>query len=194
MKKNLAPAITLLLALIGFGCKVDRLLPAKAEPAELFTTDVIARAALEVEARVGAPLRLLDLQAENGMIRFQVQDPKKPANVDQYEWRNGALAGPQPVKLIGGGTVEANLYPLAAVNLEKIPEFTRAAVAKLGIEDGKPTSIRVRIDEPADAISRRIRGERVEPRVTVRMYVDSQRRKGMVDGNARFEVVKSVVF
>lgn len=163
----------------------------QAAPPDLFGSDVVARTVRDVEARVGAPLRLLDLMAENGIVRIQVQDPKRPANVDQYELRDGVLKGPNPVQLLGPGNLEASLYPISEVDLGQIPAFTRAALARLGIEGAQPTSLRIQIDEPPGAMSRRLRGEAVRAQIVVRFYADSPRQKGMVDADSHFAILKA---
>lgn len=162
--------------------------------ADLFGSGLIARTAADLQTKVGAPLVLLDLVAENGTVRFQVQDPKQPENVDQYELRDGRLQGPVPVKLIGPGTLEASLYPLAAIDLAKIPGFVDAALARLDIAGAAPTSLRIQVDDPPGAIQRRIRGERVPAAILVRFYADSERKKGMVDADAGFAILKATVF
>lgn len=161
---------------------------------DLFGSDLVARAVRDVEARVGAPLSVLDLQVENGSIRLQVQDPQRPENVDQFEWRQGVLDGPRPVQLLGSGSLAASLYPISAVDLTQIPAFTEAAMAKLGIDEARPTSLRIRMEDPPRAIQRRLHGEPVAPQILVRFYADSARKKGMVDADARFAIVKATVF
>lgn len=186
-----------LLGLLATGCRdVSRALRPKPSVtnADLFGSDLVARTAAELEKRVGSPLVLLDLAAENGTIRFQVQDPAHPENVDQYELRDGTLQGPAPVQLIGPGSLAASLYPLRAVDLGRIPEFVRAALARLDIPEATPTSLRIQVDDPPGAIQRRIRGERVPAVILIRFYADSARKKGMVDADANFAILKATVF
>lgn len=190
-------AITCLAVLALAGCRqLGETLrrPPAVTTAELFETDLIARTVREVEAKVGAPLRVLDLAAENGGLRIQVQDPAKPENVDQYELRDGRLAGPLPVKLLGPGTLAASLFPISAVDLARIPEFTRAALARLAIPEATATALRIRVDDPPGAIRKRLHGEAAPARILVRLYADSTRKKGMVDAGASFEILNSIVF
>lgn len=161
---------------------------------DLFGSDLVARTVRDLEAKVGAPLQLLDLQAENGRIRVQVQDPKRPENVDQYELHDGTLDGPHPVQLLGPGNLAASLYSISEVDLTRIPAFTQAALGKLAFEDARPTSLRIRMEDPPGAIQRRLHGERVAAQILVRFYADSARKKGMVDADAHFAILKSTVF
>jgi hypothetical protein len=189
--------VLLFAAFLFAGCRqlTDSLHRATQAPApDLFGSEVIAHFVRDVEARVGAPLRVLDLEASGGQVRFQVQDPKKPEDVNQYELLPKGLQGPQPVQVLGSGSLAGSLYPIAEVDLTKIPAFTRAALAELGIEGATPTSLRIRKELPADSIARRLRGEQVAPRILVRLYADSARKKGMVDADSHFHITKVTVF
>lgn len=175
------------------------------KPVDLFTTDAVAKAAAELESKLGAPVRALDVSINNGYIYFQVQDPKKPANVDAYEFHNGVLLGPKPVQLMGGGDLEANLFELAEVPLVRIPELTKAAIAALEIEDGRVASLEIHrefseVSPHARALmdeTRRRSGlEVVKPAfadgdIKVELSVMSPRRRGFVDANAKLEIVKT---
>ncbi len=178
------------------GCRQlgDSLRGARPAAPDPFASDLVARTVRDVEARVGAPLSVLDLSVENGRVRLQVQDPKRPENVDQFELYQGVLDGPRPVQLLGPGELAASLYPIAAVDLTQIPKFTAAALAKLAIAEARPTSLRIRMEDPPGALQRRLHGERIAARILVRFYADSARKKGMVDADAHFAILKATVF
>lgn len=182
---------------IGCGKSEDFLREAKsrsAPAADLFSSDAIAQGAKELEAKVGGSLRMLDLMAENGSVRFQYEVPGKKGEVDQYELRGGELLGPKPVQLIGGGSLEDNLFTLADADLACIPELGKRALAKLAIADAKVSSVRVRKEEPADAIQKRIHRQAYALEVHFVMYVDSARSKGMIVANGKCEIIKDVKF
>ena len=68
----------------------------------------------------------------------EVQDPKKPENIDGYSWRNGKLSPPNPVKIIGNGKISDNVFPLKEVNLAGLPDLTKEIMDKLkDVEGGK---------------------------------------------------------
>lgn len=202
MERHWKTGLGWLLALaapLALGCgKAEEILreakSRSAPPADLFGTTAIADAARELETKVGAPLRMLDIMAENGKVRFQYEVPGKKGAVDQHELRGGELLGPQPVQLIGGGALEESLYALADAKLACIPELGRQAVARLGFEGGKVSSVRVRMEEPADAIQKRIRRQPYAPELHFVLYVDSTRNKGMIVANGRCEIIKDVKF
>ncbi len=81
---------------------------------------------------------LLKLSFYDTYAMVEVQDPKKPDNVDAYTYRNGELTGPNPVKLIGNGRIGDNVFPLKDVNVAGIPALTQEILDKLkDVEGGK---------------------------------------------------------
>ena len=69
-----------------------------------------------------------------GMI--EVQDPSKPENIDGYSWRDGKLSPPNPVKIIGGGKITDNVFPLREVNIAGLPDLTKEIAEKLKDVEG----------------------------------------------------------
>lgn len=55
-----------------------------------------------------------DVNFTNIHIDINIQDPNKPENIDnyQYKWSEGKWSEPNPVQLSGGGDLEPNLTPL----------------------------------------------------------------------------------
>ncbi len=174
-----------------------------------FTTDVVARGIRELESKLGAPLKLYDIEVSQHRIVFSVQDPAKPGNVDAYELKNGSLMPPQPVTLMNDTDVARAVFAPSDVPLERIPELAAAAPAKVGIEDGKVQTLSVRRKfsaipaEMQAALDRARASAGLETRATppeiedggiaVEVYVDSPRRKGYALVNQRFEIVRTSV-
>jgi len=204
MKKRIRPnpaiaaaVLGLAALLVGCGQAGEILREAKsrsAAPADLYGTDAIARAAKDLEAKVGAPLRLLDLRAENGSVTFQYEIPGKAGEVDQYELRGGELLGPKPVQLMGAGELQENLYELAGTDLGCIPELSQKSIAALGFADAKVSSLRLRKEEPEDAARKRIARQPFALELHYVVYVDSPRSKGMIKADARCAIIKQVKF
>ena len=179
-----------------------------AKPIDPFHTDAIAKAAAELEAQLGAPVRALDVEISNHHIVFQVQDPKKPENVDAYELRNGVFLAPRPVQLMGEGSLEANLYALAEVPLGDIPRLVEDALEAVELENGKVSSLRIHrrfsgIPASAQAALEKLRrragtaapkSDMEEGAIAVEIYVDSPRRKGYALADERFEIVRTNLF
>ncbi len=76
------------------------------------------------------------LHVDNANATVQAQDPAKPANIDEYEFRGSSVDGPTPVKLTGDGDLESNLYAVGDVAWDKIPTMMDQAVSSIGPLDG----------------------------------------------------------
>lgn len=92
---------------------------------------------------------LLDLSFYDSYAMVQVQDSNKPENVDGYTWRNGELSPPSPVKIIGGGKIEDNVFPLKDVNIDGLPDLTKEMMEKLkDVEGGSMVGYKIKRNLP----------------------------------------------
>jgi hypothetical protein len=66
----------------------------------------------------------------------QVQDPTKPANVDEYEFTGAKVGKPAPVTITGDGDLEANLFQASTIAWDQIPAMMEQAVAEIGPLEG----------------------------------------------------------
>lgn len=81
---------------------------------------------------------ILKMSLYDQYAMVEVQDPKKPENIDGYTWRDGKLSPPNPVKIIGNGKIEDNVFALKDVNLDGLPDLTKEVMNKLkDVEGGK---------------------------------------------------------
>jgi hypothetical protein len=146
---------------------------AAAVPAtNLFTGERIAGIVEEIAVARGAdPLRILSVVIYPDYLNAQVQDPALPANVDQYEWR-GRLGSPVPVRLVGDGDIEANLYSADEVDWPAIGALVAAAPGAVAVEGGAVTHLNVQRSLPfSDSIR-------------IRVFVNGTRDSGFVDADA----------
>lgn len=89
--------------------------------------------------------KLLDLLIYDQYIMVKVQDPKNPENIDGYTYRDGKLSAPAPVKIIGNGKIEENVFPLSTVNLSALPSLTAEIGEKLKtVEGGRMTGYSIK--------------------------------------------------
>lgn len=96
--------------------------------------------------KVGGEMKVLHLNMSENYADIQAQDPRKPENVDEYVYRNGAIEKVVPVKLSGPGKLEDNLFKLDDVALEKIPELVREAMERSkDLENPKPSLVRIEL-------------------------------------------------
>lgn len=87
----------------------------------------------------GKSIKMLNIHFyDDGRVVFDAQDPEKPDNVDHYVFANGTWEPAQPVKLMGNGKLEDNIFRLDEVNLLAIPGLVKEAEEKTkDLEGGK---------------------------------------------------------
>ena len=109
----------------------------------------------------------------------KVQDPKKPENVDGYTYKDGSLESPVPVKIIGNGKIEDNVFRLSEVNLAALPKLTEEIMGKLkDIEGG--TMVGYSID----------RGLPFDKEIGIMPLVNSSRKSITADADKNGKLVK----
>lgn len=135
-------------------------------------------ASRQLEARLGGAPVLLEMVIYPGRIRFQAQDPKKPENVDQFDWNGGKLGPGSPVKLYGGGKLKDNVFPLASVDLAAIPKLVAIAAQRVNVEGAEATHVTVKRNLPFTKA------------VRVNVFVNGTRKNGYVEADASGAVLK----
>jgi hypothetical protein len=149
------------------------------EPVDLFSGDQARDMIAEVAAARGAdPLRILRTAIYPTYSFTQVQDPTIPENVDEYGWRDGLLGEPAPVRLVGGGDLEANLFSDTDVRWKVIPDLVAGALDVTEIADGEVTHVIVQRNLP------------FSDQVVIRVYVNSPRQSGFIETDAQGNVIR----
>ncbi len=139
------------LALLG-ACRFDAPYP------PLYAGDEARQALDTLKAKIGHPVRALDIEISNDELAVELQDPAQPTHVDKwtlvhvnhqlaaglsFSWEE--VSGPAPVELdLINPRLEENLFDLDEVNI--------AATAKLGVAAVK----RVALEDPAAVVGMRI--------------------------------------
>jgi hypothetical protein len=77
-------------------------------------------------------------------FQVEVQDAAVPAHVDRFTFEDGALGDPEPVP-VGRSQkrLEAQLFPLADVDLRLLPQLLADAKERARTEDGQVTHVRI---------------------------------------------------
>lgn len=151
---------------------------AGARPKEpLWTAERLSKMIAAYHQAVPGKIRVLDFKIYDRYARMQVQDPAKPENVDQYDYR-GRVSEPVPVKLAGKGSLEANLFDLDDVAFDRIPALAEEAAAKLPMEGGKLGHILIR------------RGLPFTKDVRITLYVNGTRKDGVLKADAKGRVLE----
>ncbi|MET0555857.1 MAG: hypothetical protein ABW221_22650 [Vicinamibacteria bacterium] len=94
--------------------------------------------------RFARDARILNLDMRPEGFDVEVQDPAVPAHVDRYTFEDGVLGDAEPVA-VGRNRkrLEAQLFPLADVDLRLLPRLLADAVEQARTEDGRVTHVRV---------------------------------------------------
>lgn len=133
--------------------------------------------------KLGAEFKAMDITVwvqDNERAEANVQDPAKPANVDNYEFDGSKVGSPNPVKLSGDGDLESNLFMVTEVAWEKMPELFEIAKTEIGSLEGSTgvTHVIIQKNLPFDSDT------------VIRVYVDGGTRSG--GGSVAFHADGSV--
>jgi hypothetical protein len=124
--------------------------PKKAGPKEdeaLWSAERLPKLLAKYHQALPGKIRALEFKIYGDYAQMQVQDPAKPENVDQYNYR-GEISAPIPVRLHGSGNLADNLFSLDEVAFDRIPALAAEAMKKMPIEGGHVVYILVKRDLP----------------------------------------------
>lgn len=144
----------------------------------LYSEAPYARALAELKKRVPAPIEALSLLVYPDRLVLQARDPAAKNNVLQYVYRAGTVAEPVPVKLIGTGKLDDNLFPFDAAKLEALPNLVRDARAKANIPEGNVVRVLLKRNLP----------ESMD--IQFRVFVTSQRRDAYFDADQQGNLIE----
>jgi hypothetical protein len=137
----------------------------------LYGDTTFAKLLTEVKKRVPSPVKALSFLVYPDHAVLQAQDPASPTRVLQYVYRGGIVTEPVPVKLMGTGKLEDNLFPLDSAKLDAIPRLSREAQGKANIPEGSVARVLVKRNLP----------ESMD--IQFRVFVTSQRRDATLDAD-----------
>jgi hypothetical protein len=152
-------------------------LPAASTRAEqkapsLLEAESLRTALSAVEKQAGPKVEALELDVHPDHLVLKARDRANPARVLQHVYRNGRLEEPVPVRLLGNGKLEENLFSLADADLGVIPALSREAVTAVDERFGKVSHVLLRRNLPQDED------------IQFRVYVQSPMKDGYVDADA----------
>jgi hypothetical protein len=145
----------------------------------LYSEPAFGRAIGELRRRVAQPVQALSLLVYSDRIVLQAKDPASSTGVVQYVYRAGVLAPPVSVKLLGGGKLDDNLFPLDAAKLDAIPRLAREAKTKSNIPEGTVSRVLLKRNLP----------ESMD--IQFRVFVTSQRRDAALDADRNGVLIDS---
>lgn len=125
----------------------------------------------KVKEKIAGPVRLLEMVLYPTYAKFDIQNPNKKLEADQYNLRNGAIDDGSPLKFMGRQPTEKDLaaqtFAIEEVDFTQVPKIAQDAPAALAFEKAEVTHM---------ILERRTGGK-----VRWRVYVNSPRRNGSVE-------------
>jgi hypothetical protein len=122
--------------------------------AVMYQGTAAVEAAKKIKEKIGAPVMVLDVSIAPGYLSVDAQDPKDPKKLSHYEYRNGTVSGPTPVRLSDETQLESQLFSLDEVNLAAVANVAQAANERLKIDGGEVQGMDIRRNLP---VSKEIR-------------------------------------
>lgn len=156
--------------------------PDAATSTSLFDGNEAAIAMQAFAARKGATLNALEITIYPERALVKSQDPAKPENIDQYTIApGGSISDPQPVRIMGGGSLADNVFPIASVKFESVAALVKLALEKTNLEGGKVTHLMVKRNLP------------FSKDVLIRVYVSGTRKFAFIEADAQGNFKKVTV-
>lgn len=137
----------------------------------LYSDEAFGRALALLRKQVPAPTQVLSLLFYPDHIVLQAEDPAARGTAVQYVYRAGVISPPVPVKLLGTGKLDDNLFLLDAAKVDAIPRLARDAQARANIPEGRVARILLKRNLP----------ESMD--IQFRVFVTSQRRDAYLDAD-----------
>lgn len=168
--------------LLAWGCneKIQPTSTVESAPAlvaayrgSLFTHEPLDESLSKLRAAVAPDIEALDFRIFADRLVLQARDPLRRERVVEYRVRDGRVERPVEVLLKGPGDLEDNLFRLADVKLQAIPESCFRALERVDAAAGRISYVLVRRNLP------------VSTDVQVRVYVASPSRDGYLDTDAQ---------
>ena len=145
--------------------------------ASLYTETAFSRAMAELKKHAPSPIEALSLLVYPDHAVLQARDPASPKSVVQYVYRGGTVTSPVPVKLLGTGKLDDNLFPLESVKVAVVPKLSRDAKLKANIPEGLVTRVLLKRNLP----------ESMD--IQFRIFVTSQRRDATLEADSTGKLI-----
>jgi hypothetical protein len=136
----------------------------------LLSSERLGPALQALRAKAGG--KVLRLEIRKSELTLQAEDPSSPGAVVELHYaQGGKVSELEHAALRGKGQLRDNLFDIAEVKLEALPELTREALRRIDPEGGSIESVLVRRNLPDS------------DDVRLRVYVSSPRRSGYLDAD-----------
>jgi hypothetical protein len=133
---------------------------ARAAKFNLLTPEALREAVSQIDSEFGSHLLVMDVGLRDKALYFKAQNPKTK-EINQYFYDINGIhndvimnleATDQDVRKIQRGhKLEEILFELDSIGIEQAPEFGRKAIQRLGLEDARISTIKVKREELAQS-------------------------------------------
>jgi len=125
MMKNITNLILILTLIMAFGLSCSLFQTQSADG--MFAPGEVNKCIAALKKARGEKMQILTLDIFAKYIVVQAQDVNKPENIYTFDYRNGALNEPNPVKRHEGDSLESQLFDPDEIALDKIPDLVKEA-------------------------------------------------------------------
>jgi hypothetical protein len=169
-----------LLSLLAAAALIGVAAPAPAAVHEpLWGAERIVKMLDAYHAALPGKIRVLEMSIYSTHAAMQVQDPAKPEEVNEYRFHAGKVSDPIPVRLVGHGSLDANLFDLDAVAFDHVPGLVDAAPGQLGIDGAEVGHVAIRRALP------------FSKDVQIWVFAKSDRKHGVLKADAKGNVISA---
>ena len=106
----------------------------------MFEGAAMSDAATAFKKKLGGPFKALNVQINSDSVTLRAQDPKRPANVDEYRYSAvlRSVSGPHPVELSSlENNLDNTLFDFDSVNWAATESLANEAIKRTQIDGGK---------------------------------------------------------
>jgi hypothetical protein len=113
----------------------------------LFEGDNAAKAAGKIKDKVGSPdVKVISVSMHTDELEVTIQSPKNAKDIDKYTFRDGAVAGPEPVQVMQFGDLamtgdKYGTTPIDEIGWANIPATVGRAIEISKLENAKVNTL-----------------------------------------------------
>ena len=129
--------VLFVLSSMFLSCRLYKGLP---DRSTMFEGTAMSDAATSFKKKLGGSFKALSVQINHDSVTLRAQDPKQPANVDEYRYSAflRSVSGPHPVELSSlENNLDNTLFDFDSVNWAATESLARAAIERTKIDGGK---------------------------------------------------------
>jgi len=126
-----------LLSIMLLACNLYK---SRLDRSTMFAGTAMSDAATAFKKKIGGSFKALDVQINPDSVTLRAQDPKQPANVDEYRYSAllRSVSGPRPVELSSlENNLDNTLFDFDSVNWAATESLAHAAIERTKIDGGK---------------------------------------------------------